>query len=251
MKKTLFMVVALSAIRLASFAQSVVNPIVHYPENTNTTITKIETNAQFTIVSFENVAATDNSWAEVNKEIFIQTDQGNEHYNFVKAENITIAPTRTTIAKAGEKLSFKVYFKKVPAATKSIDVVERAGINGDGYSFFNFYGVSLTESLPEGTKVKVTNVVLLPPPPVNPDNTGANQMQNAMNAMVPMYSSMAKSMLDANISYYKQPGKIAELAKLNRDYFKALVKEGFSYQEAITLMTSSSLFLRPSSISGQ
>ncbi|HMG09333.1 MAG TPA: hypothetical protein VK609_12525 [Mucilaginibacter sp.] len=258
MKKILTLSALLLLTSLTCFAQNIENPQVENSDDWRSIITKIETDKQFTIVSFEYTATTDNSWAQLNKEIYIQTDQGNEHYNYVKSENISMAPAKHTLAKAGDKFAFKVYFKKIPPAAKSIDIIERAGRRNDGITFFNFYNVSLTQSYPPGTKVKVTDVVLLPPPPVNADTASrglfygaGNEMQNAMSSMGPMYASMAKSMLDAQLSYFKQPGKIAEMAKLNKNYFDALVKEGFTNDQALKIITSNSLISKSSSINGQ
>jgi hypothetical protein len=69
--------------------------------------------------------------------------------------------------------------------------------------------------------------------------------------MGPMYASMAKSVLDAQLAYFKQPGKLAEIAKLNKEYFDALVKEGFTYDQALKIITSSSLISKSSSVPGQ
>lgn len=241
MKKTLILPLLLLATCLSSFAQTIVNPLVEGQDDWSSTITKIETDKQFTTVSFEYTANSDNSWAQLNKEIFIQTDQGNAHYDYVKSENIAIVPAKHTFAKAGEKLTFKVYFKKIPATAKSIDIIERAGRRHDGITFFNFYNVSLTQSLPAGTnKVKVTDVVLMPPPPIlNGNNaTMSNEMDNMANAMAPMYANMAKSVLNAQVDYYKQPGKIEELAKVNKQYFDALRKEGFTEDQALRIITT-------------
>lgn len=76
-------------------------------------------------------------------------------------------------------------------------------------------------------------------------------MQNAMNSMGPMYASMAKSVLDAQLAYFKQPGKIAEIAKLNKDYFDALVKVGFNYEQALKIITANGLISKSSSVTGQ
>lgn len=262
-EKTFTLSALLLMICLKSFAQTIVNPQVNYPENPNSTVSKVETDGLFTIVSFEYVAPGDKSWADVNKELYLQTDQDNAHYNFVRAENITISPKRTIIAKTGDKLLFKVYFQKIPQTAKSIDIIERAGPLGNGTSYFNFYGVSLINANPAGTtqRVKITDVVLMPPPPVenagvtggvmgiNAD--GANGMANAMNMMGPMISNMATSMMDAQLNYYKQPGKITEVAKLNKQYYDALVKEGFSDDQALKIITSESLLPKASSIGGK
>jgi len=224
-----------------SFAQSIENPAVGVPEDWNCRITKIETDKQFTTVSFEYTARSDSSWVQLNKEIFIQTDVDNEHYNYIKSDNIAMVPAKHTFAKAGDKLAFKIYFKKIPATAKTIDIIERPGYRSDGIKFFNYYNVSLTQSLPAGStrKVKVTDVVLLPPPPVERQDavSGLSQQETDMqNAMGPVYGNMAKAMLNARLDYYKQPGKIAEIAKLTHQYFQALVKEGFAQDQALKII---------------
>jgi hypothetical protein len=249
MKKALLLTATLFAVCLHSFAQNVVNPHVEISESMGSIITKIETDKQYTIVSFEQYAYNDSSWVVLNKEIYIQTDIDNKHYEFVKAEGIVVAPeTRHTFAKAGDKLSFKVYFKKIPANAKLIDIIEHAGRRSDGITFFNFYNIDLTQSNPGEQHIKVTEVVL-PPPPVNGqfNATGANEFTNMMGAMGPMYASLITSMLDAQLSFYKQPGKLTEVAKLHKQYFDALVKAGFNYEQAIRILTSAPLIQMTSS----
>jgi hypothetical protein len=259
MKKPILTIITLFIIATQAFAQNLTIPKVEQKDDQSTIIKKIETNNLYTIVTFENYAYQDNAWIQLNKEIFIQTDLSNAHYDYVKSEGIAMAPNKDVLKKAGDKLEFKVYFKKIPAAAKSIDIIEHAGLSKSGVSYFNFYNVSLTEQVTLSHHVKVTNVVLLPPPPIQSDTTIAglsygnpsNEMQNAMNSMGPMYASMAKSVLDAQLAYYKQPGKIAEIAKLNKEYFDALVKEGFNYDQALKIITANSLISKSSSITGQ
>src|ERR1700752_319238 len=126
MKKIIALSALLLMICLQSFAQNISNPQVESKDDMSSVITKIETDKQFTIVSFENTAYGDNSWIQLNKEIYIQTNENNEHYNYVKSENIAIVPAKHIFAKAGDKITFKVYFKKIPATAKSIDIIERA-----------------------------------------------------------------------------------------------------------------------------
>lgn len=243
MKKTLLLTATLVAICLYSFSQNVVNPHIEIKDSPATIISKIETDKQYTIVSFEHYAQIDSAWVVLNKEIYIQTDVDNKHYEFVKAEGIAVAPaTRHTFAKAGDKLSFKVYFKKIPVNAKLIDIIEHAGKRSDDISFFNFYDVDLTQSNRGEQGVKVTEVVLAPPPINGQTNSvGGVELTNMMGAMGPMYASLIKSMLDAQLSFYKQPGKLTEVAKVHKQYFDALVKEGFTYDQAIKILTSSPL----------
>jgi hypothetical protein len=63
-------------------------------------------------------------------------------------------------------------------------------------------------------------------------------MNGMMNSFGPMVSNMAKSMMDAQLDYFKQPGKIEEIAKLQKQYFDALMKEGFNAEQALKIITS-------------
>jgi hypothetical protein len=249
MKKALLLTAILITACLYSFAQTVNYPRVGIMDSPGSLITKIETDKQYTIVSFEQYALSDSSWMVLNKEIYIQTDVSNKHYEFVKAEGIAIEPeTKTIITRAGNKHLFKIYFKKIPSTAKLIDIIEHAGKRSDGITFFNFYNVDLTNSNTVEEHVKVTEVVL-PPPPVNGqfNATGANEFTNMMGAMGPMYASLITSMLDAQLSFYKQPGKLTEVAKLHKQYFDALVKAGFNYEQAIRILTSAPLIQMTSS----
>ncbi|OOQ59444.1 hypothetical protein [Mucilaginibacter pedocola] len=257
MKKLLFLSFALTIISLGALAQIVNFPSVNTADSHVTVIKKVETGKQYTVVTFDHYATHDSSWVVLNKEIYLQTDAGNKHYNFIKAEGVAVAPeTRHTLTKAGDKVSFKVYFEKIPAGTKSIDIIEHAGKRDDGISFFNFYGVDLTHSNASAQEVKITEVVLAPPPAtiqidgdsVPVDTSG---LSGLMSSFGPMYASMVKSMMDAQLSFYKQPGKITELAKLNKQYYDALVKEGFTKEEALKIITTESLLPKAAATSGK
>ncbi len=245
MKKILSLSALLIMACLPLFAQTIDNPQVEHSDDMSSFITKIETNKQYTIVSFECTAHNENSWIQLNKEIFIQTDVDNKHYNYVKSENIVMVPGRHNFAKAGEKLLFTVYFEKIPQEAKSIDIIERAGTRQNGIGYFNYYNVSLTKSRAI-TPVTAANLMV---PERSLDrmisrnetlNSGTNMM-NIMNSMGPMFGNLTKSMMDAEIDYYKQPGKITEVARLNREYFDALVKQGFNEDQALKIITSESL----------
>jgi hypothetical protein len=246
MKKTLLLAVLFLTALLPSFAQNITNPRVDGSNDDNTTISKIETNKLYTIVTFDYTAGTENSWVQVDKEIFIRTVDG-KHYNFLKAENIGIAPDKKSFAHAGDKLSFKIYFKKIPATAKTIDIIERDGVPEPGHSYFNYTNVSLTQKSLEKTK---TVSFMLKSPPIKIDTAiamnGFPDIMGAMNNMGPMFSNMAKSLMDAQIEYYKQPGKLTEIAKLNKQYFDALVKEGFTEDQALKILISDSLLPKSS-----
>ena len=76
-------------------------------------------------------------------------------------------------------------------------------------------------------------------------------MNMAMSSVGPMYANMVKSMMNAQFDYFKQPGKIAELANMNKQYFDALIKEGFTNDQALKIVTSNGLLSKSSSINGQ
>jgi hypothetical protein len=241
MKKTSVLFTCLLLISFGAFAQNVINPNIAINESPGTIITKIETNKQYTIVSLEQYAMRDSAWAVLNKEIYIQTDIDNKHYDFVKAEGIAVAPeTRHTFAKMNDKIAVKIYFKKIPINAKTIDIIEHAG-RRDGINYYNFYNVDLTKSNQGEQHVKITEVVLAPPPVNESGDNDMGDMANMMNSMGPMYNTLTKSVMDAQLNFYKQPGKLAELASLHKQYFAALLKEGFTDDQALKIVTSAPL----------
>nr|WP_294949745.1 hypothetical protein [uncultured Mucilaginibacter sp.] len=246
MKKALILSVFFSITSIATFAQSILNPQVGTQEDPSCKITKIETDKLYTAVTFEATADGDSSWVQLNKEMYIQTDVDNAHYNYVKSENIPIVPQpKHLFKKAGDKLEFKVYFQKIPPASKTIDVIERAGNSYGGSSYFNFFNVSLTES--EIAAKTIDGQIIGPgagfglPSPGNGSGGITGDPFGGMGGLGGMYKSMMKSMMDAQIAYYKEPGKMAEIAKLNKQYFDALVKEGFTADQALKLAAASGL----------
>ncbi|MCC8426987.1 hypothetical protein [Mucilaginibacter sp. UR6-11] len=250
MKKILLSAL-ISLAGLTSFAQTITNPLVGNSDDPYTTVSSVETNKQFTIVTLEYTAAGENAWAQLNKEIYLQTDLDNRHYNYIKSEDIPLAPAKHIFSKEGDKLTFRIYFEKIPATAKSINIIERAGGSNNGSTFFNFYNVSLEKSRGDVMTGRViVDSVMVPPVP----NGGGrlsfsdNNMAGMLGAMGPVFGNMARSIMDAQLDYYKQPGKITEVAKLTKQYFDALVKEGFSYEQAIKIITSDALL--PKAIMG-
>ena len=243
MKKILLIPFLLLMLTINASAQSIENPSVENSDNPNCRIVKIENTPNFTIVSFEETAANDNAWARLSKDIFVQTNVSDKHYHYIKSENIAIAPEKTIIRNAGDKLLFKVYFERIPRTARTIDVIEKAGAK----FYFNFYNVSLTQS----QNVVIRDVVLTPPPPPVTSNVNFdNNMAGVMQSMGPMLTNMTTAMMDAQLKYYKQSGKITEIAKLNKQYFDALVNEGFTQDQALKIITSEGL-LPKASMSGK
>jgi hypothetical protein len=233
MKKIFISISILIVVSLSAFAQSIVNPLVDQNDDPNTKITSIETNSLFTIVHFETAAEGDSAWTQVNKEIYIQTDVDKKHYGFVKAEGIPMFPAKHYLKTTKGKLPFTVFFEKIPASAKSIDIIERAGNSYNGETFFNFYGVSLT--------LKDDAVSLQSSQVVFNGNSNAGNMSGIMADMTPMFNTLAKTMMNAQIDFYKQPGKLEEVAKLNKQYYDALISSGFTADQAIKIITSEGL----------
>lgn len=48
-------------------------------------------------------------------------------------------------------------------------------------------------------------------------------------------------MLNSSMEYYSQPGKLTELAKMNKNYYDALIKEGFTKEQAFQIIVSNPL----------
>ncbi len=231
MKKIFISLTILLVASLSVFSQSIINPQIDQNEDPNTKITSIETNSLFTIVHFETAMQGDSAWTQLNKEIYIQTNVDRRHYNFVKAEGIPISPAKHYLKTSKGKLPFTVFFEKIPAAAKSIDVIERAGMSYGGESFFNFYGVSLTQK-EDPSFLKTTRVV------------NGNNVSNTVSFaddMTPMLMNIAKTVMNVQLDYYKQPGKLEEVAKLNKQYYDALTKVGFTADQAIKIITSEGL----------
>ncbi len=225
----------------AALAQNITDPAVQQSDTYSTSIRKIETDKQYTVLTFEHTAQSDDDWFSLNKEIYLQTDIDNKHYNYVKAEGIKLNPDKSVLKKTGEKATFKVYFDKVPANATYIDVIERAG-RVNGISYFNYYNVSL-----EKTQPIVNDVVVSAPPAVDgaSDSDSAAVMpfgNGAFDTQIqPMFTKMIKSMLDAQLDFYEEPGKFKQIAKLMKKYYDALTAEGFSSDAAIKIITADSL----------
>lgn len=233
MKKIFISLSILLITSLAAFSQNIVNPQIDQNEDPNTKITSVETNSLFTIVHFETAAEGDSAWTQLNKEIYIQTDVDKKHYGFVKAEGIPMFPAKHYLKTSKGKLPFTVFFEKIPSSSKSIDIIERAGISYSGETFFNFYGVSLTQKA-DAASLHQGSLFLN-------NNSTSNGMNGIMAAMAPMYNTLATSMMNAQLDFYKQPGKLEEVAKLNKQYYDALITAGFTADQAIKIITSEGL----------
>ena len=72
-----------------------------------------------------------------------------------------------------------------------------------------------------GSRGVTIKTQLTPPPPSSTSNVNFDDnIASVMGSMGPMLTNMTTAMMDAQLKYYKQPGKITEIAKLNKQYFE-------------------------------
>lgn len=72
---------------------------------------------------------------------YLKTEDGKK-FKFLKAQDIPVAPERQNIEQ-GKKYFFKVYFEKLPKGYKVIDFVESSSDKDEGFTFWNFSGISI------------------------------------------------------------------------------------------------------------
>lgn len=256
--KSLFFLMVLAPV--IAYSQTVTTPAVGYSEDQTTTITKVEVTKTNTIVTFKHILNGKGAWVQLNKSMYLQNAKGEERYDYVKSEGIPIRPARFTSDKNYEELTFKVYFQKLKPGTKEVNVIERARSLEEqvsGTKYFNYYNVSLSKSAPgQSERVKMTDVVLMAPPPLNanehvvsdtayatstaysPGHTNGMDMANSFG---PMMGNMYTSMLDAQLKMYSKPETTAKLAQVTKSYYDALIKVGFSEEAALKIITSKPL----------
>jgi len=249
MKRKLLIITALIFPAFA-FCQSITNPMVGYSEDYSTKIIKIEVTKSNTVITFKHTSQGKGSWVQLNKSIYLQDAQGDDRYNYVKSEGIPLRPEKLVAATDTQAVEFKVYFEKLKAGTQEIDVIERARSLPDQQSnsntFFNYYNVSLTKSAPAVSAL--TNVTLSPPPAgdmnmqAGGDSSGAANMASFYSGLGPMMATMYAKMLDVQLQLYSKPETIEKLARINKSYYDALLKAGFSLDAALKIITSKPFF---------
>ncbi|MEJ6980283.1 hypothetical protein WG906_07470 [Pedobacter sp. P351] len=227
MKKPYLLLLLFLISSISCFAQAIVNPYVETVDDRACYISKIEITDKFTIVSFEH--KNNNGWVRVSDKIYIETPD-HTRYEYVKSEGIPVSPEKYTFKEGEESLKFKVYFKALPKRVKTVNIIEK---EGDRFSF-NFYGVSFEKS--RTSDVQRSHTPVAEQPIANSDFPSA-----MFKSLGPIYSTLVKSMLNSSLEYYNEPGKLTELAKINKTYFEALRKEGFTRKEALKIMLSSPL----------
>ncbi len=74
-----------------------------------------------------------------------------------------------------------------------------------------------------------------------PDSLRMAQMAGMFNQMGPMYETMVQSMIEGTIKAFEKPETIERLARFSRRYYEALIKQGFSKEEALQIVAGSGI----------
>ena len=80
-----------------------------------------------------------------------------------------------------------------------------------------------------------------PTRPQVPDSAAVAQMAGMFNQMGPMYEAMSQAMIEGTIKGLERPETIERLARFARRYYDALVKEGFSKEEALQIVAGAGI----------
>lgn len=123
-----------------SFPQTIILPVVNIKSHKTLVIEKIEFSDRQTVLflSVENQMTEGDAWFCADKKIYLKDTQGSDKYFMTKSEGIPTCPETYKFKKPGEILKFKLFFPKIPATIKEIDIVEDCTDN-----CFYFKGVIL------------------------------------------------------------------------------------------------------------
>ncbi len=133
MKKILIILLLLISIKVSS--QTYENPVFYSKSHKTLFIEKIELTPSNTIIYLfiENQKITGESWFCADKNIYVEDVQSEIKYNLIKSEGIPVCPDSKKFTKKGERLYFKLYFKKLPKESQKINLVENC--NNHCFSF--------------------------------------------------------------------------------------------------------------------
>ncbi len=67
------------------------------------------------------------------------------------------------------------------------------------------------------------------------------QMEAAFSAMAPMMGNMMEAMIEAQLSVISKPESAEKMATYVKNFYEALLKRGFSKDEAFKIVTSVSI----------
>jgi hypothetical protein len=72
--------------------------------------------------------------------------------------------------------------------------------------------------------------------PQMPDSTAFAQMAGMFNQMGPMYETMMQAMFEGTLKALERPAVVDRLAAFTRHYYEALIKQGFTKEEALQIV---------------
>src|SRR6266700_370027 len=78
-------------------------------------------------------------------------------------------------------------------------------------------------------------------PTAKPATPEMAQMAGMFNQMGPMYETMMQSMVEGTIKAFEKPETIERLARFSRRYYDALMKQGFSKEEALQIVAGAGI----------
>lgn len=77
--------------------------------------------------------------------------------------------------------------------------------------------------------------------PTMSDSAQLAQMAGMFSQMGPMYETMMQSMVEGTLKAFERPETIERLARFSRRYFDALLKHGFSREEALQIVAGAGI----------
>ena len=96
-----------------------------------------------------------------------------------------------------------------------------------------------------GTLLLLTSSVTVGQQPTSrsgvPDSATMAQMAGMFNQMGPMYESMMQAMVEGTLKAFEKPETIERLARFSRRYYDALMKQGFTKEEALQIVAGSGI----------
>lgn len=142
MRKTVFALLLLFMVILSGYAQVIHSPQIDRVNDRSIKINKIELTAENTIVYCTHTAPDmyeKGGWVNISGNTYLLDRQRNKRYYILKAEGVPMKPGKHQYDYAGQTLSFRLFFPRIPQYVKRFDMVECEESN----NCFNFYGISL------------------------------------------------------------------------------------------------------------
>ena len=81
--------------------------------------------------------------------------------------------------------------------------------------------------------------------PARPDSAGFAQAMGMLNQMGPMYETMMQAMVEGTLKALERPETVERMAAFARRYYEALMKQGFSKEDALQIVAGAGLPGRP------